>query len=192
MESISCDKEQDKEEKNAEEEVKEKTLEEKDSKDVVEEKLNAEDDSNMEQDSNEGEMSVNGEASDGPKAANETCDNTPVESSGFGNLVIVSADISWSSKRWLKGLLNELSSSKLPKIKLYCDNKSAISLATNSGYKGRTKHIDACHHFVQERICAGDIEVLFITTTEIVADCLTKALPHHKLDNCVSAFGLCE
>lgn len=53
---------------------------------------------------------------------------------------------------WLKSLLSELEI-ELSQIRLmWCDNKSAIALAENPVFHGRTKHIEIDVHFIREKI----------------------------------------
>ena len=59
---------------------------------------------------------------------------------------------------------------------IYEDNQGAIALATNPGYHARTKHVDIRHHFVREKVLAGDIKVIYKETEHQLADILTKAL----------------
>jgi hypothetical protein len=72
--------------------------------------------------------------------------------------------------------------SKAPVI--WCDNTSALALASNPVFHGRTKHIEVDYHFVRERVVRGDIRLQFISTDDQVADVFTKAFPlprFHKL-----------
>src|SRR5690606_33996388 len=70
---------------------------------------------------------------------------------------------------WLKGFLTELCPSYEDSIVLFCDNKSAISLATSCGFKGRTKHIDVRHHFIRELVSSGEIKIVYVATTDMLA-----------------------
>ena len=60
---------------------------------------------------------------------------------------------------------------------IWCDNTSAIALASNPVFHARTKHVEVDYHFVRERVVRGDLRVLFISTNDQLADLLTKALP---------------
>ncbi|KAL1448085.1 hypothetical protein WDU94_013979 [Cyamophila willieti] len=77
---------------------------------------------------------------------------------------------------WLKGLKNELIQSSNNPILLYGDNKSAIDLSKNAKYQARTKHIDVCHHFIRDYVQRDVIKIKHVSTKEMVADNLTKAL----------------
>ena len=56
---------------------------------------------------------------------------------------------------------------------LKVDNNSAIQLAKNQTYHGRTKHIEVHHHFVREKVEHGVLMVEYCPTEEQVADVLT-------------------
>ena len=76
---------------------------------------------------------------------------------------------------WEKNLLSEL---KLMKgtLKLRCDNKSAINIANNPVQHDRTKHVEIDRFFIKERLDDGTLKLVFVTSNEQVADCLTKGL----------------
>ncbi|KFD64614.1 hypothetical protein M514_23216 [Trichuris suis] len=57
---------------------------------------------------------------------------------------------------WLQSLCTELSIYP-EKSRLLCDNSAAISRARTQERSSRTKHIDIRHHFVKEKVQAGDV-----------------------------------
>lgn len=59
---------------------------------------------------------------------------------------------------------------------LWCDNLSALALASNLVFHARTKHIEVDYHFVREKVLNRDIIVKFISTHDQVADVFTKGL----------------
>ncbi|KAG5862012.1 hypothetical protein JTB14_028709 [Gonioctena quinquepunctata] len=63
-----------------------------------------------------------------------------------------------------------------PTVLIYCNNKSAINLATSDGYRARTKHIDIRHHFVRQKLEDGYIHIQHVGTEEMIAHILTKAI----------------
>jgi len=77
---------------------------------------------------------------------------------------------------WLKQLLSELRIEQLKPTVLYEDNQSAIAMAQNAGFHGRTKHIDIRHHFVREKVNDGTIELKYCRSDQMLADMLTKGL----------------
>nr|GEV35631.1 retrovirus-related Pol polyprotein from transposon TNT 1-94 [Tanacetum cinerariifolium] len=68
------------------------------------------------------------------------------------------------------------------KIPLYCDNRNAIALCCNNVPHSRSKHIDIHHHFIQEQVERGVVELYFMTTDYQLADIFTKALPRQLFE----------
>ena len=69
---------------------------------------------------------------------------------------------------------------------IWCDNNSALALASNPVFHGRTKHIEVDYHFVREKVVRGDLLLQFISTHDQLADIFTKALPSTRF------FQLCS
>lgn len=90
---------------------------------------------------------------------------------------------------WLKKLQEELLKKSL-KIRIYCDNQSTIFMSTNHAYSPRTKHIDIRHHYIRECLEDNTINLEYMPTEEMVADCLTKALPNPKIKKFQLKMGL--
>ena len=59
---------------------------------------------------------------------------------------------------------------------LWCDNISALALASNPVYHARTKHIEIDYHFVREKVLNRDILIKFISTNDQLEDIFTKSL----------------
>uniref|UniRef100_A0A2N9GKR4 Integrase catalytic domain-containing protein n=1 Tax=Fagus sylvatica TaxID=28930 RepID=A0A2N9GKR4_FAGSY len=78
---------------------------------------------------------------------------------------------------WIRMLLRDLRIFISHALVLWCDNTSAISLASNPVFHARTKHVEIDYHFVREKVVRGDLSVQFISTDDQLADLLTKALP---------------
>lgn len=77
---------------------------------------------------------------------------------------------------WLRKLLTQITGISIQPVTLFIDNKSAIDLAKNPVFHGRSKHIDVRFHFIRECIENGDIVVKHVCSEEQKADPLTKAL----------------
>lgn len=88
---------------------------------------------------------------------------------------------------WLRSMSFELLGATTA-IQLFCDNKSAIDMARNNNVSEKTKHIDIKLKFVHSEIDSGRILLDHISTDEMLADVLTKALPKEKHFNCVNKF----
>jgi hypothetical protein len=109
--------------------------------------------------------------------------------------------ISWSSKRqhtvsrssaeaeyravancvaescWLRQLLHELHRPPTQATVIYCDNVSAMYLASNPVQHQRTKHVEIDLHFVRNRVALGEAKVIHVPTSSQFADVFTKGLP---------------
>ena len=59
---------------------------------------------------------------------------------------------------------------------LWCDNVSALAIATNPVFHARTKHIEVDYHFVREKVLRCDVMLKFISTHDQLVDLFTKSL----------------
>lgn len=73
---------------------------------------------------------------------------------------------------------------------LLCDSKSAIALALNLVFHGRSKQIEVKHHFIRELIPRGKVNLVYCNTNENVADIFTKALPEMQFIKLRSMLGV--
>ena len=64
---------------------------------------------------------------------------------------------------------------------LWCDNLSALALASNPVFHARMKHIEVNYHFVREKVVCRDVVDKFVFTSDQLADILTKYLPPPRL-----------
>lgn len=76
---------------------------------------------------------------------------------------------------WLTMLLSDLHV-VLPPPTLWFDNLSAISLSSNPVFHARSKHIEVDYHYVRERVAAQKLFNRYVSTSDQVADILTKPL----------------
>ncbi|KAL9261054.1 Retrovirus-related Pol polyprotein from transposon TNT 1-94-like protein [Drosera capensis] len=76
----------------------------------------------------------------------------------------------------LQALLVDMGVAHPQPMILYCDNESAIHIATNPLFHKCTKHIVIDCHVVGEWVQAGDIRIRHIQTNDQRADIFTKAL----------------
>jgi hypothetical protein len=77
---------------------------------------------------------------------------------------------------WLRQVLCDLGIFLPSAPALWCDNTSAIALASNPVFHSRTKHIEVDYHFVRESVVRGDLHLHFISTEDQLANLFTKPL----------------
>lgn len=93
---------------------------------------------------------------------------------------------------WLKRILEELQLPITLPMKLYCDNKAAISISQNPVQHDRTKHVEIDRHFIKEKVDAGLICMPFVPTSQQVADILTKGLFRPNFEFLVGKLGMLD
>lgn len=68
------------------------------------------------------------------------------------------------------------------KATILCDNTAAVKVATDLHLTKRSHHVAREFHYVNEQIYDGNVEVIWIDTTQQRADILTKALGNNLFD----------
>ena len=76
-------------------------------------------------------------------------------------------------------------------MSLNVDNQGAIALAKNPVHHQRSKHIDIKYHFIRSQVEDGSVQLMYVPTSNNVADIFTKALPKQKLNNFVNVVRGC-
>lgn len=77
---------------------------------------------------------------------------------------------------WLRQLMTELSHPPRRASVVFCDNVSAMYLASNPVQHQRTKHVEIDLHFVGEKVSLGEVIVTHIPSSLQLADIFTKGL----------------
>lgn len=86
--------------------------------------------------------------------------------------------------KWLQRLLDELSTSdEISMPKMYLDNQSAMKLIKNPQFHKRTKHIEVKYHYIREVYESKFFELLYVPTTEQLADIFTKPLKKQRFSD---------
>ena len=75
---------------------------------------------------------------------------------------------------------------------IFADNQGPIKLSENLKHHSRSKHIDVKFHFIREASQQGLIRLVYIPTTDMVADILTKPLARDKHEKHMEGMGLRE
>jgi hypothetical protein len=91
---------------------------------------------------------------------------------------------------WLKIILTELGLFQAKPLMLYCDNKAALDIAHNPVQHGRTKHIEIDRHFIKEKLDQGIICMPYVSSSNQLADMLTKGLPEKLFSRLCCKMGI--
>ena len=91
---------------------------------------------------------------------------------------------------WVKIILEDLKVQWSKPMKLYCDNKSAISIAHNQMQHDRIKHIEIDRHFIKEKLDSGLICTSYVPTGHQLVDVLTKGLCNNVFHKNISKLGM--
>jgi hypothetical protein len=67
-------------------------------------------------------------------------------------------------------------------IPLHCDNTSAISVLKNPVLHSKTKHIPIKYHFLKEQVTNRVVQMIYIPSTEQIADIFTKPLANKPFE----------
>ena len=112
----------------------------------------------------------------------------PVVSRSTAEAEFRAMSVCLSEMLWERNLLSELNLMK-GTLKLWCDNKSVISIANNPVQHDRTKHVEIDRFFIKERLDDGTLMLDHVASGEQVADCLTKELGFEECMSAVTRWG---
>jgi hypothetical protein len=65
---------------------------------------------------------------------------------------------------------------RFEKVPLICNNTSAISVAKNTIFHKKMRHVEIRHHFLRDQIEKRDIEMRYIDIERQLTDIFTKPL----------------
>ena len=91
---------------------------------------------------------------------------------------------------WIQSILNEFGFTEKGSFELFCDNKSAIMLASNFVLHERSKHIEVDIHFISKKVWSGIIIPSFVPSSEQITDVFTKPVGHSLLQSSIVKLGL--
>ncbi|KAJ0886596.1 putative RNA-directed DNA polymerase [Helianthus annuus] len=91
---------------------------------------------------------------------------------------------------WARWMLSELDAKQGEPTVLFCDNQAARHIANNPVFHERTKHVEMDCYFVRERVESKEVEPVYISSKNQVADFLTKVLGAQHLNSLLSKLGI--
>ncbi|XP_013617172.1 PREDICTED: uncharacterized mitochondrial protein AtMg00810-like [Brassica oleracea var. oleracea] len=91
---------------------------------------------------------------------------------------------------WLTTVLGEMHCSPMSPATPFCDNQSALYIASNPFYHERTKHVEIDCHVVRERLKSGFLKTLHVKSELQIADVLTKAVQPGLFKNLIDKMGI--
>ncbi len=92
---------------------------------------------------------------------------------------------------WLRQLMKSFQQESTEEaIVIYEDNQSALAIASNAVFHGRTKHIGIKFHYTRQQLEKEVIKLIYCPTDRMQADILTKAVGKEAFQTIRSALGL--
>ena len=91
---------------------------------------------------------------------------------------------------WLLQLFADLTKRPTKSMVIYEDNQSAIAMAKDPQFYGRSKHINIKYHFIREQITKRSLELKYCKSTNMVADIMTKGLTGKRFEKLRLMTGL--
>jgi hypothetical protein len=82
---------------------------------------------------------------------------------------------------YLRQLLEDLHLPQDQPTIIHEDNQGALKLASNPMHHRRTKHIAVRYHHIRHHVERGTVKLVYINTTEQLADSLTKGVESKAL-----------
>ncbi|KAG8478195.1 hypothetical protein CXB51_027990 [Gossypium anomalum] len=92
---------------------------------------------------------------------------------------------------WLRKLLDDLNARQMEATKIKVDNQSAVAIAKNPVFHGKTKHFKIKYHFVREAELVKEIYLVHCCSKDQLADVLTKPLAAGRFECLREEIGVC-
>jgi len=91
---------------------------------------------------------------------------------------------------WLTKFMEEIRMPQQTPICIFGDNTGAIANTQNDKNHRCTKHINVKHHFVKEKVVMQAVEFNYVSSSENLADILTKPLTKEAVVCCCVGIGI--
>lgn len=93
---------------------------------------------------------------------------------------------------WLRQLLLSLNILPSCPTTLNIDNSASVNIANNIGPTKRRKYIDIRHHHLREHVQKKNITVKHVSSSQMLADLLTKPLAKIKFNRILKQLNICD
>jgi hypothetical protein len=90
---------------------------------------------------------------------------------------------------WLRELVAEIFGVRMSLI-AHCDNQATVAVIQKGLVDTRAKHLAIKYFFMHQHVVCGNIQLDWIDTDRMVADCLTKQVSANKVASFARALGL--
>ncbi|GKV16710.1 hypothetical protein SLEP1_g27312 [Rubroshorea leprosula] len=104
----------------------------------------------------------------------------------------ISAAVAVNQAVWLRKLLADVKYPQTKPTEMLCDNQPAVAIATNPVFHKRTKHIKIKYHTLRQAVQDGEIQLLYCSSEEQVADIFTKGLQKARFQYLRGTLGMCN
>jgi hypothetical protein len=81
---------------------------------------------------------------------------------------------------------------RFERVPLMCDNTSDISVARNSVFHKKMRHVEWRHHFLRDHVEKEDIEMGYIDTERQLADIFIKRLDSSRFADLRGEIDVCR
>ncbi|KAI6695357.1 hypothetical protein NL676_023067 [Syzygium grande] len=98
--------------------------------------------------------------------------------------------IATAELQWVRNLMSKFGIQPITTPTLYYDNIDATYVYVNPVFHFRIKHIAIDYHFVRDLVARGAFRVSHISTTDQLADALTKPLSKPRLSYLQPKIGI--
>ncbi|MBW0524633.1 hypothetical protein O181_064348 [Austropuccinia psidii MF-1] len=101
----------------------------------------------------------------------------------------ISMNVCAKQMRWLSYVLRDLGQ-QIEKPTLFNDNSGAVIISKQASLNTNTKHIEVRYQYLRDCVLKNLLNIIQVSTTQMIADVLTKPLGVQKLNEVYSQLHL--
>ena len=104
----------------------------------------------------------------------------------------VALEMAGSEAEWIRNFLSDipLGTRPRPSVSMHCDCQSAIAIAKNKAFNGKSRHIRLRHNIVKQLLKDGIISIDYVKSERNLADPMTKPLGRKQIIETSRGMGL--